>query len=132
MRLAMMLQTEVFRFDPDIVGISCSGRFTLGNRLNETETLINSIVREGTRKLVLDLTHVEFLDSAGLGVIMHAHGKVEERGGQFRVAGPTEQVQRLLEVTHANRILTVDPDLVTSVNRLLGRSDAETAGAPSA
>lgn len=119
-----MLQTEVFRFEPDIVGISCSGRFTLGNRLNETETLINSIVREGTRKLVLDLTHVEFLDSAGLGVIIHAHGNVEQRGGKFRVAGASEQVQRLLEITHANRILTVDPDLVTSVNQLMGKNEA--------
>ena len=123
----MMLQTEIFRFDPDIVGISCSGRFTLGNRLTETESLINSIVREGNRKLVLDLTHVEFLDSAGLGVIMHAHGNLEQRGGKFRVAGASDQVRRLLEITHANRILTVDPDLVTSVTRLMGKDEESAA-----
>ena len=68
----MMLETEVFKFEPDITGISCSGRFTLGNRLSEMEGLVNSLIEDGVRKLVLDLTHVEFVDSAGLGVIMRA------------------------------------------------------------
>ena len=99
----MMLATEVFQFEPDITGISCAGRFTLGTRLSETEALFNSLIRRGARKLVLDLTHVEFVDSAGLGIIMRLFGEIEQKGGHFRVAGANDQVKRLFEITHTAR-----------------------------
>jgi anti-sigma B factor antagonist len=114
----MMLETEVFYFEPDITGVSCAGRFTLGMRLGETETLITGLIRKGARKLVLDLTHVEFVDSAGLGIIMRIFGEIEQQGGQLRIAGAREQVRRLFEITHTQAILAVDPDLVTAVRKL--------------
>ena len=121
----MILATEVFQFEPDITGVSCSGRFTLGTRLSETEALMHSLIENGTRKLVLDLTHVDFVDSAGLGIIMRVFGEIGQRGGQFRVAGAHQQVQRLFEITHTAAILSVDPDLVTSVKKL---QNAQAAG----
>jgi anti-anti-sigma factor len=116
--MTMMLETEIFKFAPDITGISCAGRFTLGNRLSETEGLINSLINDGVRKLVLDLTHVEFVDSAGLGVIMHAFGELEQLGGRLRISGANEHVQRLFTITHTGTILTLDPDLVTSIRKM--------------
>jgi anti-sigma B factor antagonist len=122
----MMLETEVFKFEPDITGISCSGRFTLGNRLREMEGLVNSLLEEGVRKLVLDLTHVEFVDSAGLGLIMRASGEIEQLGGTLRISGANEQVQRLFDITRTGTILALDPDLVTSVKKLQ-EGEAKTA-----
>ena len=121
----MILATEVFQFEPDITGVSCSGRFTLGTRLSETEALMHTLIENGTRKLVLDLTHVDFVDSAGLGIIMRVFGEIGQRGGQFRIAGAHQQVQRLFEITHTAAILSVDPDLVTSVKKL---QNAQAAG----
>ncbi len=126
----MILETEVFKFEPDIVGISCAGRFTLGNRLSEMEGMVNALLRDGVRKLALDLTHVEFVDSAGLGVIMHAFGEMEQLGGRLRIAGANEQVQRLFKITHTGAILALDPDLVTSVKKLQD-GEAEAAGSTS-
>ncbi len=121
-----MLGTEVFQFEPDITGVSCAGRFTLGTRLSETEALFNSLIKQGARKLVLDLTHVEFVDSAGLGIIMHISGEIRQRGGHFRIAGASDQVKRLFDITHTKAILAVDPDLITSVKKL---QDADAAAA---
>jgi anti-sigma B factor antagonist len=123
----MMLETEVFQFEPDITGISCAGRFTMGTRLSETEALIQSLIEQGSRKLVLDLTHVEFLDSAGLGIIVRTFGEMAERGGHFRIAGANPQAQRLFNITHTSTILPVDSDLVTSVKQLQGGDAARTA-----
>ena len=123
----MMLETEVFEFEPDITGVSCAGRFTLGNRLSETETLLNSLIEKGVRKLVLDLTHVEFVDSAGLGIIMHVFGEIGHRGGHLRVAGANDQVKRLFDITHTKTILAIDPDLVTSVKKLQENAQAKAA-----
>lgn len=124
----MMLETEVFQIEPDITGVSCAGRFTMGTRLRETEDLLNSLIWEGSRKLVLDLTHVEFIDSAGLGVIMHVFGELEQMGGKMRIAGASGQALRLFHITHTGPMLSVDPDLVTSVKKLQGEeADATTA-----
>jgi anti-anti-sigma factor len=124
---AMILITEVFEFEPDITGISCSGRFTLGTRLSETEALIQTMIDRGVRKLVLDLTHVDFVDSAGLGIIMRVFGEMSHRGGQFRISGPHEQVKRLFDITHTSAILAVDADLVTSIQKLQEGQAAGTA-----
>jgi len=125
----MILHTEIFQFDPDIVGISCSGRFTMGTRLSETEALIHSLIEKGTRRLVLDLAHVDVVDSAGLGILMRVFGELNQRGGQFRIAGPGEHVRRLFEITHTASILPVDADLEISVKKLREPSGATGANA---
>jgi anti-anti-sigma factor len=123
----MILQTEIFQLEPDITSISCAGRFTMGTRLRETEATIQSLIEQGVRKLILDLTHVEVVDSAGLGVIMRAFGEVGERGGLFRIAGTNEQVMRLLNITHTASLLAVDADVATSVEKLQEGKAAKTA-----
>jgi anti-sigma B factor antagonist len=125
----MILQTEIFQFDPDITGISCSGRFTMGTRLSETEALIQSLIEQGLRKLVLDLTHVDVVDSAGLGVIVRIFGELNERGGRLRISGPREQVRRLFEITHTASFLPVDNELVLSVAKLQEPHEATSAHA---
>ena len=114
----MMLETEVFDVEPDITVVSCAGRFTLGTQLRLTESMINTLIQKGARKLVIDLTHTEIVDSAGLGILMHVFGEMEQLGGSMRVAGSNERVSNLFHVTHTNGILTLDPDLMTSVTKL--------------
>ena len=114
----MMLETEVFRVEPDITVLACAGKFTMGTRLSETEALSDSLVAEGTRKLVLDLTHTEMVDSAGLGVIMHMAASLEQAGGKFRICGANERIQHLLSTTHTDSLLAHDDDLEGSVRKM--------------
>jgi anti-sigma B factor antagonist len=114
----MMLETEVFEIEPDITVVSCAGRFTLGTQLRLTESMINTLIQKGARRLVVDLTHTEIVDSAGLGVLMHVFGEMEQLGGTMRVAGSNQRVANLFHITHTNGILTLDPDLMTSVKNM--------------
>ena len=111
----MMLETEVFEIEPDITVVSCAGRFTLGTQLRLTESMINTLLQKGSRKLIVDLTHTELVDSAGLGVLMHVFGEMEQIGGVMRVAGANERVANMFHVTHTDGILKVDVDLMSSV-----------------
>jgi len=114
----MMLETEVFEIDPDITVVSCAGRFTLGTQLRLTESMINTLLQKGVRKLVIDLTHTEIVDSAGLGVLMHLYGEVEQLGGTMRVAGANQHVADLFRITHTDGILCLDRDLMSSVKEM--------------
>lgn len=116
----MMLETEVFEIEPDITVVSCAGKFTLGTQLRLTESMINSLIQKGARKLIIDLTHAEIVDSAGLGVLMHLFGELEQVGGTLRVAGANERVTNMFQVTHTNGILAIDKDLMSSVKVFKG------------
>lgn len=116
----MMLETELFRIDPDITVLACSGRFTMGTRLKQLESMGDSLVADGARKLVLDLTHTETVDSAGLGVIMHLSAELEQASGAFRICGANERILHLLSTTHTDSILAHDPDLESSISHLGG------------
>jgi anti-sigma B factor antagonist len=58
-------------------------------------------------KVLLDLSSVSFLDSAGCGAILHLHRKVTESGGEFRVCGPKPGVRALFEQMRMARVLTL-------------------------
>lgn len=121
----MMLETEVFEIEPDITVVSCAGRFTLGTQLRLTESMINTLLQKGVRKLIVDLTHTEIVDSAGLGVLMHLFGEVEQLGGTMRVAGANERIANMFHVTHTDGILALDADLMSCVKKL---KEAEVEG----
>ena len=114
----MMLETEVFRVEPDITVLACAGKFTMGTRLKETEVLGDSLIEDGTRKLILDLTHTDMVDSAGLGVIMHMSASLEQVGGKFRICGANERILHLLSTTHTDSLLAHDDDLESSVRNI--------------
>ena len=69
-----------------------------------------------TPMVVLDLEHLEFIDSTGLRFILSAHERSRERGQEFAVTRGSPQVQRLLSITrvaeHLHIIATPDEMLV--------------------
>ncbi|MFD7982498.1 STAS domain-containing protein [Kitasatospora indigofera] len=61
-------------------------------------------------RLVIDLAGVTFCDSCGLGALLRARTETERAGVKLSLAHPTNAVVRLLEITGADHVLTVDPD----------------------
>jgi anti-sigma B factor antagonist len=57
--------------------------------------------------LVLDLRDLQFIDSAGLRMIVSAHENARERGQEFAVTRGSEQVQRLLAITRIGEHLRI-------------------------
>jgi anti-sigma B factor antagonist len=70
------------------------------------------------RLLVLDLENLEFVDSAGLRVMLAAHQRAAERGAEFALTPGTPQVQRLLTIAGVGEHL-----------QTLASSDGSAAGA---
>ena len=74
------------------------------------ERLID-VLRPGTRLIVVDLSHVQSCDSAGLAVLIGAQRRAKERGIGVRLVAPSPPVARLLHCTGLERCLTICPDL---------------------
>jgi anti-sigma B factor antagonist len=111
----MILEAELERADPTTAIFRLTGRMTLGMRLREVESKISEVADKGVQKLILDLSAIEFLDSAGLGVLMILYGNMKVRGGQLRIVAPGSKVLEVLKMTHTDSILPIDPNLETAL-----------------
>jgi len=61
---------------------------------------LNTLVDGGAHRISLDLAAVRFVDSAGLGVLVGALRKLEDRnGGRLRVDNVQDGVRKVFEIT---------------------------------
>jgi anti-sigma B factor antagonist len=110
----MILEAELERADPSAPSTAVfrlTGRMTLGMRLREVESKITEVADQGFHKLILDLSAIDFIDSAGLGALMIIYGNMKVRGGQLRIVAPGAKVLDVLKMTHTDSILAIDPNL---------------------
>ena len=62
----------------------------------------------GERRLVLDLTGVRLIDSAGIGVLLSIQRRVLQSGGELTLAQPSDHVRHVLALTGVDRTLKVE------------------------
>jgi len=93
-----------------VTAISFTGRLVLGNRLTDVEHAIREKIKQGSKKLVLDFSGLNYMDSAGVGLLAMCVAIMERGGGKLVVAGAKGHVEELLELTHLNRLVGMYPD----------------------
>ena len=114
----MILDVQQRQVDPDVTVLEFTGRLQLGNDLGMAEGLIQKLVTQGRRNLVLDCAKLESIDSAGLGMFLLASANTEKAGGQFRLAGLTDRVAAVLKMTRVYETLHVHPDVDAAVRSI--------------
>lgn len=67
-------------------------------------------LRSATPKvLIVDLTEVPYMDSAGLGLIMNSHVAALDHGRKLILAGVNERILALFDMTRVNAVLVRFP-----------------------
>jgi len=107
----MILEAEYEPVDLTTAVFRLTGRMTLGTRLREVESKIAEVANHGVHKLILDLSGIDYLDSAGLGALMILYGNMKVRGGHLRLVAPGAKVLEVLKMTHADSILKIERNL---------------------
>jgi anti-sigma B factor antagonist len=114
----------------DVTNVS-EGRialFALGGSLDvATSPSLRASLMEAAdrekREIVVDLSHLEFLDSTGLGALIGAHRRAVERGGTVRLVAQEGQILRLLRITGLLEVFAVYPTVEAALSddaRLVG------------
>ena len=60
------------------------------------------------KRLVFDLSGVDFMDSSGLGLILGRFASVRDVGGELVVLNPNKSVMKILKLAGAERILKIE------------------------
>jgi anti-sigma B factor antagonist len=67
-------------------------------------------IKGGSRRLILDLTDVTFIDSTAIGVIAGTVEKLDEMGGgSLAVVSGHEKVIQIFEITGLDNLMTIHP-----------------------
>ena len=109
----MTVQYELREEDSGVTVAALSGQLNLGSRLTDLERAIKLRIDGGTRKMVLDLVGLTYIDSAGIGMVASCAKAMAKAGGRLVVAA-TGKINHMFEVTRLNRVIGVFPDLPTA------------------
>ena len=59
------------------------------------------------KRMVMDLSRIDFMDSSGLGLIMGRYALIQKLGGEFIVSEPSDRVLRVFELAGLGRIIKI-------------------------
>jgi anti-anti-sigma factor len=89
--------------------ISLSGRLAAAT-VADVRSVLVAALEAGHGDLVVDLHDVVLVDASGLGVLVGAHRRALRVERRLVLRNIPIRIERLLAVTHLNRVLAVDDD----------------------
>jgi anti-sigma B factor antagonist len=83
----------------DVIVIDVDGKILLGEGDVEIKHAVDDLLKQGHKKILLNLAKVPYLDSAGLGEIIRCFTALRKSGGHFKLLSPNERIKDLLSIT---------------------------------
>ena len=84
--------------------LDLSGQITFTQGDQQFKDKINSLVHQGHKNILVNMSNVNHVDSAGLGELVGAYTTVTKAGGSMKLTGLTKRLHDLLAIT---KLLTV-------------------------
>jgi anti-sigma B factor antagonist len=95
------------RSQGDHTVMSVSGEIDLYTAPRLHGELATALAGGGPVQLVVDMSGVQFCDSTGMNVLLAAHRRAREHGGDLELAAPRPAVRKILQVTGLESVFTV-------------------------
>ena len=96
------MDTKVRHVD-GVTVLDLSGKITLGEASGKLRSAVQDAL-SSSKKILLNLADVNYIDSAGLGELVSAFTTVKNAGGELKLVHLTKKVRDLLVIT---KLLTV-------------------------
>jgi anti-anti-sigma factor len=98
----------------DVIIIHCQGRIVYRDEAATLSRLAGEILETGG-KLVLDLSGVTSIDSAGIGELAFLHTWARSRNADLKCASPSPLVRELLDLTNLDSVLEIHSSLADAL-----------------
>jgi anti-sigma B factor antagonist len=103
--------------------VDLRGSIDLGEASLTLRRTIRDLVESARTKIILNLSQVNSMDSAGVGELAGAYVPVKSKGGDLKFLNPTKKVYDMLKITQLDKVFEVYIDEQTAI-----RSFSESAG----
>ena len=111
----MALKMNVLEVD-GVAVVGVEGRIVLGDESNALREQIKNMLASGKKKIVLNMDHVTYIDSAGLGALVSAHHNARSEGASLKLSNLGTRFQEILQVTKLLTVFDVYPSEAAAVH----------------
>lgn len=110
-----MKMTASTRLVGDVTIVDLSGRIVLGEGSAELRDLVRNLASTGNKKILLNLSGINYIDSSGLGELVAAFTSLRKQGGELKLLNLTKRVHDLLHITKLHTVFEITDDEAASV-----------------
>jgi anti-anti-sigma factor len=98
----------------NVIVVYCHGRIVYRDEAAALSRVVGEVLHNGT-KLVLDLSGVTSMDSAGIGELALLQTWAQERSAELKCAAASSVVRTLLDLTNLDSVMDVHPTLESAL-----------------
>ena len=77
------------------VVITLEGEMMLGYSANDFHEAIKNAIENNKKKIVVDLSKVQFITSWGIGILMYGHTTTTNLVGEFKLVAVSEKIREI-------------------------------------
>lgn len=93
------------QFQKDTLIVSLRGELDHYSAGNVKELIEELIRKRAAKNLIFDFTHLTFMDSSGIGVVIGRYKLLSAMGGKVSICGASRMVDRLLTMSGIKKII---------------------------
>jgi anti-sigma B factor antagonist len=94
----------------EVIIVHCQGRIVYRDEAAALSRVVGEVMQQ-TSSVVLDLSGVSSMDSAGIGELALLQTWAQEKNASLKCAGANSLVRTLLDLTHLDSVIEVHPSL---------------------
>jgi anti-sigma B factor antagonist len=98
------------RVSGDVTIVDVAGKITLGDGSAMLRDKVKELSAAGTKKILLNLGEVNYIDSSGIGELVSAFTTISNTGGALKLLNLTKRVKDLLQITKLYTVFEVFDD----------------------
>jgi len=98
-----------------VVIVDLFGQLRLGEGTSKLRQVVQELMGQGYKKLLLNMENVLHVDSSGIGELMGCYSSVQKQGGQLKLLHLHKNVRNLMEITRLYSIFDTFEDLTVAL-----------------
>jgi anti-sigma B factor antagonist len=91
------------------------GRIVLDEESNALREKVKALLASGTKKVVLNMADVTYIDSSGLGTLVALHTSAKSQGASLKISNLGSKFQEILQVTKLVTVFDAYPSEAAAI-----------------
>ena len=105
--------------DPDVVRLKAAGKIAYSQTTGEPDPVRSLVGPDAfSRRVLMDMEHLSFIDSSGIGWLLASHKRFKKAGGSLVLHSVPEPVLLTLQVLRLDVVFNIAADEPAALERL--------------